>query len=316
MDGRLHLESSIEMTSVPRYDVVVVVVSWNVRNLLQQCLESLLNDSRTLRIRAVVVDNASSDHSASMVRQLFPSVDLIACEENLGFARANNLALRRYRGQSEYFLLLNPDTIVHPGTLVAMRDFMGANSDAGCAGCKVLLPDGQLDLACKRGELTPSSLFRRAVGIDGIVRSKDPLGDYHLTHLSDDEIHQVGSVVGAFMFIRHSCLDQVGLLDESVFMYGEDIEWCYRARAANWKVYYVPTTTITHYKGQSSKKASFRMIWHWYGGAWWLYRKHIAPKHSFLLNVLVWLGFQFKIGASLVRNAFRRKRRVPSRVVA
>jgi GT2 family glycosyltransferase len=292
---------------------VIVIVSWNVRELLAQCLTSVAAAVEGLSIKTVVVDNDSADGSADMVREQFPEVELISSGENLGFAKANNRVLKNLSGQSRQFLLLNPDTVVSPDTFRNMIEFMDSHPSAGIVGCKVIKPDGTLDWACKCSYIYPSLMFYRALGLDRRFPNSRRFGRYQLTYLDPNEIHEVDSVTGAFMMIRSECLEQIGFLDESFFMYSEDSEFCYRAKAAGWKIFYVPTSTIVHHKGGSSAKASGRMIYHWYSGTWRLYKKHLAASYSFPVNALVWTGLKFMLMVSSITSGLSKRKGVPSR---
>lgn len=294
-------------------DLAIVIVNWNTARLLERCLASLSSATEGLSVRTVVIDNASADGSADLVENEFPRVDLIRNAENVGYARANNQALRRCVSYAKYSLLLNPDTEVPPGTLQAMVDFMDNHPEAGIAGCKVVKPDGTLDWACRRGRLTPAMLFYRALRLDQLFPNSRRFGRHNLTYLDENETHEVGAVVGAFMMIRRECLNDIGLLDESYFMYGEDVDLCYRAAEHGWKIFYAPVGTILHHKGKSSGKRSYIMIRHWYGAAEKLYRNRIACEHSTVVNGLVRAGLWAMCTASLAANLMRRKKRVPGR---
>ena len=295
------------------HDLVVVIVSWNGKELLRDCLASLAGAGQGLSVRTVVVDNASADGSANMVAREFPAVELIQITENLGFARANNIALRRYTDVSRYFLLLNPDTVASAHAFCRMIEFMDTHPEAGIIGCKLVKPNGTLDWACKRSYITPSVLVYKALGLDRLFPHSPRFGRYQLTYLDENQIHEVDSVVGAFLFFRRECLQDIGLLDETAFMYGEDLEFCFRAKNRGWKVFYVPTATVIHHKGQSTGRRSYRMIYHWYYSTWLVYRRHIAPRHSLITNALVAAGFHAMCAASLFANLFRRRKRVPGR---
>lgn len=295
------------------YQLVVVIVSWNVRELLAQCLASLTPAVEGLSVKIVVFDNNSEDSSADMVRKRFPAVELVTSSENLGFARANNRVLKSLSGKSRHFLLLNPDTVVSPDTFRNMIAFMDSHPSAGIVGCKVMKPDGTLDWACKCSYIYPSVMFYRALGLDRRFPNSRRFGRYQLTYLDPDEIHEVDAVTGAFMMIRSECLEQIGFLDESFFMYSEDSEFCYRAKAAGWRVFYVPTSTIIHHKGGSSAKASKRIIYHWYSGTWQLYKKHLASSYPPPVNALVWAGLNSMWMVSLIVNSLGRRKGVPSR---
>ncbi len=266
-----------------------------------------------LTVRVVVFDNASSDGSCEAVRRDFPNVEIICGRENLGFSRANNFVIQRYGKLARFILLLNPDTVLVPDVFKRMVEFMGANARAGIVGCKIVMPNGSLDWACKRAFLTPSLLFYKALRLDKLFPKSPRFGRYQLTYVDENEVREVDSVVGAFMMIRLECMHAVGLLDESYFMYGEDVDYCYRAKEAGWKVFYVPTVTILHHKGESTRKNSQGMIGLWYESTWKLYRKRVAPRYPALVNAVVWAGLHTMWVASLIVNAFRLKKRVPSR---
>lgn len=295
------------------YRLVIIIVSWNVRQLLANCLDSIQAGADGIPIHTVVVDNASIDGSAELVQAQFGWVDLITATNNLGFARANNLALKRFSDRADYFLLLNPDTVLEPGSLRVMVEFMDSHPMAGIAGCKVVKPDGTLDWACKRSYIIPSVLFYKAVGLDRMYPNSPRFGRYQLTYLDENAINEVDALMGAFMMIRRQCLRAIGPLDESLFMYGEDLDWCYHAKADGWKVYYVPKARILHLKGQSSRKLSFRMIYYWYHSTWRTYQKWISPKYSTVVNSLVWVGFHAMCAVSILANWVRSEKRVPGR---
>lgn len=315
-EDRMPAETSILIShpaETATHDLLIVIVNWNTAGLLRQCLASLSTATRDLSIRVVVVDNLSADGSADMVEAEFPWAELVRNSENVGYARANNQVLRQYMSQAKYSLLLNPDTEVPAGTLDAMTDFMASHRQAGVAGCKVVKPDGTLDWACRRGRLTPEMLFYKALRLDRMFPHSRRFGGYNMTYLDQNEVNEVGTVVGAFMMIRKECLEDIGLLDESYFMYGEDVDLCYRAGAHGWKVFYAPVGTIIHHKGQSTGKRSYNMIQYWYGSTWKLYRDRIAREYSPLVNAFVWSGLWTMCAASLIVNFVRPNKQVPGR---
>jgi len=294
-------------------DLLIVIVNWNAGDKLASCLRSIPSAGEGLTVRVVVLDNASTDGSCEMVEGTFPDLEVMRSRENLGYARANNQVLKRYADSARFVLLLNPDTVVAPDTFRRMLDFLEANSRAGIVGCRIVTPRGTLDWACKRAFLTPSLMFYKALRLDKLLPKSPRFGRYQLTYLDENQIHEVDSVVGAFMMIRHECLQAVGLLDDSYFMYGEDIDLCYRAKEAGWKVFYVPTATVLHHKGESTRRYSYRMIHLWYESTWKFYRRRIGPNYSAAVNALVWSGLQVMCATSLAANFLRREKRVPSR---
>lgn len=273
-------------------DLVVVIVNYNTRELLRGCLGSIFVSEGQLSFEVCVVDNASSDGSAEMVRAEFPGVQLIANRENAGFARANNLGLRQYGfgrkgGQTpRYALLLNPDTLLPPHALKTMLEFMDGRPDVGVAGPKLVLPDGQLDLACRRSFPSPEVSFYRMIGLSRLFPRHARFGRYNLTYLDPDQTAEVDSVVGAFMLVRGEAVAQVGLLDERYFMYGEDLDWAFRIKGAGWKVVYYPAVTVLHIKRAASQHSSKAQL-EFYRAMDIFYRQHYAAETPRWLHWLI-----------------------------
>jgi GT2 family glycosyltransferase len=204
-------------------------------------------------------------------------------------------------------LLLNSDTIVGEDTFRVMVDFLDAHPQVGAAGCKVVLPDGSLDKACRRSFPTPLNSLYQALKLDRLFPNSPRFASYNLTYLDEDESYPVDCLVGAFMMVRRKAIEQVGMLDEMFFMYGEDIDWCYRIKRAGWEIWYVPATTIIHYKGASSKKKKVRMIWEFHRAMILYYKKHHAKDSFFLLNWLVYLGVFGRCALVLFGNLFKKR---------
>jgi GT2 family glycosyltransferase/lipopolysaccharide/colanic/teichoic acid biosynthesis glycosyltransferase len=264
----------------------IIIVNYNVREFLAHAIESLQKAMKKIRSEIIVVDNDSDDGSVEMVRRRFPTVLLIPNKSNLGFAKANNLALRRARGK--FLLLINPDTVVQEDTLRAMLEFFDAHPKAGLAGCKILNPDGSFQLACRRSFPTPWVAFTKIVGLSALFPKSRLFGRYNLTYRNPDETYEVDAVSGSFMMLRREVYEQVGGLDEEFFMYGEDLDWCYRIQQAGWHIFYVPSTTIIHYKGESTKRSSINEIRTFYEAMHLFVRKHLSQ--SFVFTLLIRLG--------------------------
>jgi N-acetylglucosaminyl-diphospho-decaprenol L-rhamnosyltransferase len=308
------------------HDLGIVIVNWNTRDLLKRCLETVITSEGDFSLQVVVVDNASTDGSDDMVREQFmtaaqslPQTDsqgraehhravhLIITDSNGGYSYANNFGLRwlGYRGPGDvdpesprYALLLNPDTEVPPDALYKMLTYMDAHPEVGMAGPKLVLPDGSLDKACRRSFPTPLVSFYHFAGLAKRFPNSPRFARYNLTYLPEDQETEVDSVVGAYMQVRKEVVAQVGLLDETFFMYGEDLDWAYRAKSAGWKVMYHPQVTVKHVKraaSRRSKKAQFEF----YRAMLIFYRKHYRKTTPLLLHGLVLTALMLKGGPSL-----------------
>ncbi len=276
-------------------DLGIVIVSWNTRDLLRKCLKSVYA-SEGVTSQVVVVDNASSDGSAEMVRAEFPQAALIANSENVGYPAGNNLGLRligydrgKVDGLPRYALLLNPDTELPPTALREMVAFMDADPRIGVAGPKLLLPDGSLDLACRRGFPTPAVSAYRMVGLSKLFPRSPRFGRYNMTYLDPDLVTEVDSVVGAYMQVRREAIAQVGLMDETFFMYGEDLDWAYRVKKAGWTIWYNPAVTVLHVKRAASRQ-SRRAQMEFYRAMLIFYRKHYRATTPLWLHSLILTG--------------------------
>lgn len=284
-------------------DLSIVIVNYNTKKLTLECISSIYTSNVTHTFDIFVVDNNSSDGSAEAIAAQFPDVKLIINKENVGFSRANNQAIQQATGR--YILLLNSDTIVMNTTLSIMTEFMDANQDIGASGCEVLLPDGQLDKACHRGFPTPQASFYYMLGLSKKHPTSPKYNSYHKSYLNMTEIHEIDCLVGAFMLVRKEAIDEVGMLDETFFMYGEDIDWCYRIKEAGWKISYNPTVSIIHYKGASSRKKPTKIVYEFHRAMYIFHKKHFANKYSFLINSLVYIGITAKLGLELVLNKIK-----------
>ncbi len=274
--ARLHTKASRKASAL---DVSVIIVNYNVRDFLHQALVSIQKSLKGMNSEIIVVDNASDDGSAEMVRHQFPHVRLILNASNLGFAKANNIALKQALGK--FLLLINPDTIVQEDTIRVMVEFLKSHHKVGLAGCKILNPDGSIELACRRSFPTPWVAFSKIFGLSKLFPKTKLFGKYNLTYLKIDETNPVEAVSGSFMMVRKETLSQVGGLDESFFMYGEDLDWCYRIHQAGWQIYYVHSTQIIHYKGESTRRSSIDEIHTFYEAMRLFVDKHFRSSSFF-----------------------------------
>ena len=257
----------------------VVIVNYNVSHYLLQCVDSLSNALRGTDSEVIVVDNHSRDNSVTLLRQYHPEVRIVENLHNLGFAKANNIAIRQSCG--EYVLLLNPDTIVSESVVKGVISFLDSHPEAGSAGVRMLNADGTVAPESRRGVPTPMTAFYKLSGLCGMFPNSRRFGRYYLGHLPWDSPQQIEVVSGAFCMLRTSVLKKVGLLDEDYFMYGEDIDLSYRilkSGATNW---YVPET-ILHYKGESTHKSSFRYVHVFYQAMHIFFRKHFSHLGLFI----------------------------------
>lgn len=283
-------------------DLAIVIVNYNVRDLLRRCLQSVLASQGTITFTACVVDNASPDGSVEMVRTEFPDVQLIANKENVGYPTANNQGLRLLgvtatepTRRPRYCLLLNPDTEVPPEAFAQMVAFLDAHPDVGIAGPRLIMPNGKLDLACRRSFPTPAVSFYRMVGLSRLFPNSPRFGRYNMTFLDEDKTAEVDSVVGAFMMVRTEAVESTGLLDERFWMYGEDLDWAKRIKDAGWKVMYYPVVTVLHVKRASSRNSK-RAQDEFYRAMLIFYYKHYYHHTPRILHWLIVLAIAVKGG--------------------
>jgi len=277
-------------------DLDIIIVTWNTREFLIECLQSLQtvlepapDKSRQLtggqyRARVLVVDNASSDDTAQTVRQDFSWVHLIENRENLGFAHANNQAIRESCGR--FVLLLNSDTVVHPGALETLVAFLDAHPRAGAAGARLLNPDGSLQPAC-HPMLTPWREFWRLTFLDNVFHKST----YGARTWKASVPQKVEAIKGACLMLRRKALDQVGLLDESYFMYTEEVDLCYRLARAGWQLWWIPQATVVHYGEASSRQAARAMYVQLYRSKVQFYRKFGGDSRANSFKGLVRLAY-------------------------
>lgn len=258
-------------------DLSILIINWNTRDLLAQCLTSIYADwpAGDGDFEVIVVDNASADGSAAMMRHCFPQAFLVENDRNAGFAAANNQAIGRSRGR--YVLLLNPDTVLQPGALASLVTFMGMYPEAGAAGSMLLNPDGTLQPSCHPFPTLGGEMWR-LLHLDQLI----PLAVYRMADWPLDRPRAVDSVQGASLIVRREVIDRIGALDESYFMYSEEVDWCLRIRRAGWKIYWVPASRIFHFGGQSTRQAATAMFLQLYRAKVQYFRKHFGAFHGFL----------------------------------
>jgi N-acetylglucosaminyl-diphospho-decaprenol L-rhamnosyltransferase len=288
-------------------DLGIVILNWNTSDLLRRCLETVYASEGDFTYQVVVVDNASTDDSAAMVTREFPQATLIISDKNGGYSYGNNLGFRALgygdKGRisadaPRYALLLNPDTELPPDALVNMVRFMDSRPDVGIAGPKLVLPDGSLDKACRRSFPTPLISAYHFSGLAKLFPKSRTFGRYNMTYLDPDVETEVDSVVGAYMQLRREAIAQVGLLDETFFMYGEDLDWAFRIKKAGWKVLYHPQVSVKHVKRAASRKSQKAQFEFW-RAMLIFYRKHYRATTPLWLHGLVITGLLVKGGRGL-----------------
>jgi GT2 family glycosyltransferase len=286
-------------------DLAVVIVNYNVSDLLGRCLTAVFARNDDIEIAVCVVDNCSSDDSVSMVQREFSQAVLIANETNIGYPAANNQGLRRLGIEAEhgserprYCLLLNPDTEVPPDAFSRLVDFLDRCQDVGVVGPKLVKLDGNLDLACRRAFPSPEVSLYRMSGLSRLFPRSPRFGRYNMTYLDADKLADVDSVVGAFMMVRTIALEDVGLMDERFWMYGEDLDWAKRIKDAGWRVIYNPDVTVLHVKRASSRQNPRTQI-EFYRAMLIFYYKHYRDETAWPIHWLIMLSLALKGGPSL-----------------
>jgi GT2 family glycosyltransferase len=279
----------------------IVIVNYNVRDLLLNAIASLYVAIEGIDAEVIVVDNASTDGAIEAIAEAFPDVRTFPLDRNLGFGAANNIGIRAARG--EYILLINPDTIVQERTLRTMMEFMEAHPDAGIAGCKILNPDGSYEPASKRGFPSPWSSFCRVFGLSRLFPKSKLFGGYNLNHLDPESTSSIDAISGCFMFCRAGVLHDLGGFDTDFFMYGEDLDICFRAKRLGWNIYYYPATSIMHLKGESTRRSALDALAVFYEAM-----EIFAEKHFRRNRPLLWM---IRVGIRLRRGMARVYDRLP-----
>lgn len=287
-------------------DVSIIIVNWNTRDILRDCLKSVYEQVGQVVIEVIVIDNASSDGSPEMVRAEFPQVILMANSQNQGFARANNQAIVVAKGR--YILLLNSDTVVLADAIAKVVEFADANPDTAVIGCRVLNPDGTLQPTCFRFPSLLNLLLSSTYLYKLFPRNRF-FGRERMLRWDRNDVREVDVVTGCFMLVRRGAIQQVGALDETFFMYGEETDWCYRFKRAGCKIMFTPDAQIIHFGGQSSKQAAPQMTLQLRGSILHFLRKHRSRLEYWLACLLVFLFFAVRVPAWLCKSLVSRENR-------
>ncbi len=284
-------------------DISVVIVNYNVKDLAENCISSVYkaNDGK-YEIEIFFVDNNSIDGSSEYISSKFPHVKVISNDINTGFSKANNLALRKASGK--YILILNPDTVLEEGTFEKMISFSEKNENTGAVTSKLILANGKLDSACRRSFPTPSVAIPRILGLSKLFPGSRLFGKYNLTYLDENKTYEVDAICGAFMFIPKYVLDKVGLFDEEFFMYGEDLDLCFRIKKRGYRIFYYPEVTTIHFKGESTRKTNLSYVNNFYGAMKIFVRKNFTGA-SRILSLILQAGIYARLSVSYFKRFFR-----------
>lgn len=288
-------------------DISVIIVSYNVKYFLDQCIASVLQCKSAGQLEIIVVDNASSDGTPAFIQQKYPDVVFIANEDNVGFSKANNQGVARAQG--EFVLILNPDTLLHTDTLAsclkAHRQLTAEGIKVGMLGAKMFDGSGAYLPESKRGFPTPFVSFSKIFGLSNLFPKSKFWNGYYLGHLSPDENHAVPILTGAFMFLTRELYEKVGGFDEDYFMYGEDIDLSYRVEQAGFSNYYLADTSIVHFKGESTKKMTFDYVKRFYEAMIIFAKKHLGASQVFAYTLAIQSAIYLKAGYSFIKNIIR-----------
>ncbi|HMS65224.1 MAG TPA: glycosyltransferase [Ignavibacteria bacterium] len=283
-------------------DVSVVIVNYNVKDLVDNCIASIYKaNENNFNIEIFFVDNNSIDGSSEHISGKYPEVKIINNNKNIGFSKANNIAIRKAAGK--YLLILNPDTLLEEGTFEKLIKFTEENKEAGAVTSKLILADGKLDSACRRSFPTPSVAIPRILGLSKLFPKNKIFGKYNLTYLDENKTCEVDSICGAFMFIPGKVFDKTGLFDEDYFMYGEDIDLCFRIKKSGYKIFYYPEVTTIHFKGESTRKTNLSYVNNFYGAMKIFVRKNFTGT-SRMLSLLLQTGIYARLSFSYFKRFF------------
>lgn len=282
----------------------IIIINHNTKALCRDCIESIKKSTHSLDYEVVVVDNSDKKEELFACEEGF--VKIIRCENN-GFGHACNRGVEAAAG--DYVLMLNSDTVVHDGALEKCVSYLEQNPDTGAVGAKLLLSDGTMDHGCRRGFPTPSASFYYMLGFDKRHPENKKYGAYRLAYLSEDETAEVDVVSGAFLMLKKSLYSELGGFDEAFFMYGEDIDLCYRIKEKGKKVVFYPEATVLHLKGQSGLHTKNRkIIYHFYNAMIIFYKKHYAKKYNIFVNLFIYLAIYAKLGLAMIKSFIGGKR--------
>jgi len=294
----------------------IIIVNYNTGKLLKDCLNSIFQKIKGINFEVWVIDNASSDKSLEIAKEELLKTKVVINKKNVGFAQANNQAMKKAEGK--YIFLLNPDTVLLDENFKKLIEFMEKHPEAGACGPLVLNRDLTTQKQCKRGlptfwnSLTYYSGLWKLFSRNKWWRKK--FGGYFLLDQPEDKICEIDCLSGAVMLFRKEVIDKIGLLNEEYVMYWEDVEWCFRIKKANWKIYYVPLMEVMHYGGASGTQLhTLKNLWYFHKGAYLFYKKYLAQNYFFLINLSYYLGIWFAFLIKLITNLFKKEKVIGSK---
>lgn len=279
----------------------IVIVNYNSTDYLQRCLESIFAQTSTTPFHTIIVDNASDDQNFADLERAFPSAHFILNDENRGFSVACNQGLRSKA--ADFYLLLNPDCVIEESAIDRTFNFLAQDSQIGIAGCRVNNPDGTLQLACRRRIPRPSVALGKLLGLARVFPQSRHLAAYNYGDVDPNKAQDVEAVSGSFLMFRHKLLETIGYLDESFFLYGEDLDFCFRAAQAGWRISYYPRAVITHYKRASSSRLPKASNYHFHNAMEIFYRKHFFESSGTFERTAILLGIRLKYWWSRLKVA-------------
>ena len=275
--------------------ISVVIVNWNTREELARCLDSLFKNHPGLDIRITVVDNASSDGSAGMLRDEFPRINLIANRDNRGFAAANNQAFAQLDRQSRFVLVLNPDIVFTRNTLQPLVDFLQSRPDVHVVTPRILNPEGSIQRGCRRRDPRPLMMLSSLLGLSCLFPKTKIFSGYTYGDIPEELTHEVEAASGSFLFFRREVLDGVGGFDERFFLYAEDLDWCLRVRKKGFSIYYYPQTSVVHQRAASSAQRPLSRLWHMHYTAFLYIVKNQRQEYPVFIRSFLYLALACRL---------------------
>ncbi len=293
--------------------ISIVIVNWRTPALLKQCLDTVSKDEEAKSFEIYVIDNASHDESLSVLAREFPYVKVIANDQNVGFSKACNQAIPKAKGK--YILLLNPDTIVVDSAISKLGTFLDNHPLVGAVGPKILNEDGTLQLACRRSFPSPTAAFFRLTYLSKLFPENPHIAKYNMTYMDPQAEAEVDALSGSCMMVRKNIVKKIGLLDEDIFMFGEDIDWCWRVKQYGWQVFYYPQATIYHSHGASSRLRPVGATFDLHKGMAVFYRKHLAKNYWPIFNHLVYMAIWLRAILFVIVNLIKAQMKAPERAL-